>query len=229
MGIQLPSRRLLRSPSSESPSQKHRGAALIAKPTLVENCSSRIHIISYIRAHYESWLEFAASSRWDLQHLRAEDIVFVSGTTMTTHWAMVAYQGQCDNSHWAKDRAAGLFDGADTDTRDPTQPAPSEGPSNDPSADIQSHCRSQSARLPENGSQKPDQCLFIHYYKVKRRMWKFSSMAAAAGPHRIAGSSSPEGPPRICTHGTMGREGRVENMSADGSTQVKANFRILYP
>lgn len=121
--------------------------------------------------------------------LRVEDLIFVSGTTMTAKWAMVAYQGRNNSREWAEEHVENLFGHAH---RDATQPHPR---ADDPGANVESHYGTDLDLPDREDSQDHHQCLFIHYYKVKRRVLKQPVVIeAAAGPHDVAPGPPNHGP-----------------------------------
>ncbi len=212
-----------RNPSNSLKSPSHKGAALIAKKAHLEDCLSKMHIVSYIRAHHESWLDFAASGSWNLT-LQDEDIIFVSGTTMTTKWAMAAYEGQYDSHGWAEEHVQDLFDHhdakSDVDIRHTTQPRPPH----DPGADAESH------HGPESDARDPDQCLFIHYYQVKRRMWKQpvpTVLEAAAGPHHIVRGPNDDPPEGGNPQNITGAEEPMSHIEDLTAARVQSNSSVM--
>ncbi|KAM5540307.1 hypothetical protein V8D89_006126 [Ganoderma adspersum] len=165
------------------------------------------HIINYMRDNFDSWLEFAnASNSWGLD-LRPEDIIFVCETVKATKWAVAAFQGSVfRNKEGYVSGQLGSFGSAGISVHISDQLLPNghyrSGPpfltpmasehlpsnsrdniiagvsGNEAPASVSSHGTPPGA---------PDQCLFIHYYKMKRRLgllWK-EPMQASAGPHQL--------------------------------------------
>ena len=64
------------------------GILLLKNPATRTVAQSKFVIVRYIKAHFESWLEFANQTRGI--GLQDEDLLFVSGTTMASEWATIA-------------------------------------------------------------------------------------------------------------------------------------------
>ena len=162
---------------------------------------SRAHIVHYMAKHLENWLEFANSSCSTDTRFHPEDIIFISGTTMTTKWAMEVYQGE-DVSERSRERVRNLFYGTDIDhDHVPTPLRDGSG------TDFRYHHGPSSNGDRDNSLREPDQCLFIHYFKAKTRVGGIPELNAAAGPHEIGGS--PKGPPGVYPLGNTSQEDSV--------------------
>ncbi|KAI0651061.1 hypothetical protein C8Q79DRAFT_996631 [Trametes meyenii] len=156
------------------------GALLFLDPSgRAQDILSRKRIIDYIRTNFDSWLEFA-NDRLGLG-LREEQLLFVSGTTKTRSWGVAAFRGKSRamrgkvvgniGSLAAVDFSMTLSDTELSVSHYRAGPAGRE----DRRADATSN----------KASDKYDQCIFIHYYKRKRRTLPMfpSVIKAAAGPH----------------------------------------------
>lgn len=159
-------------------------------------------LASYIRSNIEKWHE------WNTTHndldIPMEELIFVSGTVKTNDWGLGAFLNNGRSCEAFVEAQAGPFAQAsfnlkrtkghmasielrtrpgrssDQDSlRAPPSPLPSIE-SGEQGSDVRGSLDSSSSlHLP-----KKNQCLFIHYYKVKRRLWMFNmkTLRAAAGP-----------------------------------------------
>ncbi|TBU52472.1 hypothetical protein BD310DRAFT_997709, partial [Dichomitus squalens] len=60
-------------------------------PPITESITAGRYIKSYMRENFSNWVEFAnALDGWGLS-LTDRDILFISGTTKTTHWKVAAW------------------------------------------------------------------------------------------------------------------------------------------
>ena len=166
---------------------------MLAPPGIAEDIESKRHIVNYMRENFHHWLEFAnASNSWGLD-LNEQDILFVCGTLKTTHWAMTAFQG---DAFRGKEGYATFGFGPTASAGFSVKIADEDLPA--------SHCHAGPSRReswadptrqisypgypsPSDAAvREPDQCLFIHYYKMRRRFWVMREpMEAAAGPHHL--------------------------------------------
>ena len=137
------------------------------------------HIGRYMQKHLTSWYEFAAE-RLGID-IEEKDLMFVSGVTKTTVWAEAAFK-------------AGSGDGELVLSAGALTPMPLV------SGEIQlgrSHTSDPFViyrtgppeRLLEWGGgqgiiEQYDQCIFLNFYKMKRRIWR-QIVRAAAGPHEL--------------------------------------------
>lgn len=140
---------------------------------------SRQLIVDHIETHFDRWLEFA-NHRLRLG-LSENQIIFVSGTTKTSRWGVAAFRGATREktgkvvgnlaSVAALDFSMSILD-AQLSTIHYRAGPPVKPASTCPDASPQDQY---------------DQCIFIHYYKRKRRKWPISPsiIRAAAGPHEL--------------------------------------------
>ena len=150
---------------------------MLGSPGIAEDIQSRQRIGNYIVDNLDSWRASANTSDSDLQ---LEDISFICGTVKTTQWGIAAFQ---DDSFRNKDgyvsRRVDSFGNLELSVQVSDQTLPA------------SQCRTGPHRLPYPAhgappgvSPRPDQCLFVHYYKGKRRVWEEPG-GAPSGPHRL--------------------------------------------
>ena len=156
----------------------------------------------YMLNNIESWHEFASQPENDLD-LRRDQILFVSGCVKTNDWgigaftnsgraAELSFQTQLPFVTGSFSCGATAVIGGNTEVR--TRPA--EDSRNSPrssfllpaasgegSSPTRSSMEGSSGHMNYPAGQKKDQCLFINYYKVKRRIWGLlKTIKAAAGP-----------------------------------------------
>jgi len=159
-----------------------RGAALITKhPTYREDIEREATFESYIKRHYNSWIEFA---RWRGD---GEDIqpVLVTGVDLTREFATVAYSRsrtrmRCEFSATVPDiisTSASVWGSWRTWGSMHTNcgPHPTQGSRN-------------WSESPAHGSGIPDeytQCVFIRYYTIRKRFFFPTIIKAGAGPHQL--------------------------------------------
>ncbi|KAI0637495.1 WD40-repeat-containing domain protein [Trametes polyzona] len=149
-------------------------------------------LIRYIRSHIDDWYHFATDVK-DVDISR-EDISFVSGVIKTADWGLGAFLRQGSGGEVSFQTNLGSFaQGSFTFSRSRkaegvaewrTKP---EEASNSPV----SSSASVAETLVEPGSSltlkrtqtgpKKDQCIFLSYYKMKRRLWRNRVVKAAAG------------------------------------------------
>lgn len=144
---------------------------------------SRQRIINYMEAHFDRWLEFA-NARLGLG-LKEDQIMFVSGTTKTSRWGVAAFRGATREKRGtvvgnlgplaAVDFSFSLSDAQLSSTHYRA------GPTERPPCCV-STCGAG------HQQEEYDQCVFIHYYKRKRRKWPLPSVIkAAADPGDLPG------------------------------------------
>ena len=162
---------------------------LLAPPAVSKEIQSKKHIADYMRRHFPQWSELA-NSRFGLG-LKDEEIVYVSGTTKTTKWAVAAFHGEYRRKEGSITADFGSLMGIDISVSISDEMLPSSyyrsGPVREPDLSV-------GARLVHNGNEpvmsvpqeRCDQCIFLHYYKMKRRLgWKPTPIQAAGGPHEL--------------------------------------------
>ena len=131
--------------------------------------------------------------------LKDEDMIFVSGTKKTTRWAVAAFQGDSfRNKEGFVSGRLGALASAEFSIRISDYLLPTDHYRTGP---VSLQQEGQSSRLPipdragegptdseqPTNSQKPNQCIFVHYYKMKRRPFKWGRepVRAAAGPGQL--------------------------------------------
>ena len=171
---------------------------MLEPPGVTEDMQSRRHVVDYMRNNFDSWLEFA-NAAWGLG-IRPEDLLFVCGTLKTTQWAVAAFQGHTfRNKQGSVSGQLGSIGNVGITVQISDQLLPNThhrtGPQLpavqvDPNRRLSYPGHETPATLVPN---EPDQCLFIHFYKMKRRFWWKEPMQAGAGPHQLPPGSDNQG------------------------------------
>jgi len=169
---------------------RNQGAALITKyPTYREDIERERTFINYIKQHYDSWVGFARKQGHG-ENIRP---VLVTGVDLTREFATVAYSDnhtrtECEFSAgvpavasasvsvWGSWRTQGLVH-----TNCGPHPIPTR----------RNHSSSESSNPESVIPEEYDQCIFIRYYTIRRRVFIPIVLKAGAGPHQL-----PDGSPR---------------------------------
>jgi len=169
-----------------------RGAVLIAKhPTYREDIERERTFESYIKRHYTSWVDFAR------EHGHGENIrpVLVTGVDLTREFATVAYTDnhtriECEFSAavpsvasaslsvWGSWHTQGLVH-----TNCGPHPFHTQG----------SRSSNDSPTLGSVIPDEYDQCVFVRYYTIRRRVFIPTIIKAGAGPHQLPKGSPGDG------------------------------------
>jgi len=170
------------------------GAALVTKyQTYREDAQRERTFEEYTKVHYNSWVAFAREAG------HGNDIkpVLVTGVDMTRDFAMMAYSGDDVDmasefttsvpgvaSAWGSWRTTGsVYTNCGPQLCRP--PSPTQTTDLTPSGN--SHT--------ETVSDEYNQCVFVRYYTVRKRLGIPRVIRAAAGPHDLGpGGSDDEGP-----------------------------------
>ena len=172
------------------------GAALLTKHlTHREDIRRERTFEKYAKEHYDSWVTFARETG------HGNDIkpILVTGVDMTRDFAMVAYSNSdCDGltaefttsapdaPAWGTWQTTGV-----AHTNCGPQPcrvlSPTRAGCSIPSAD----------NHPENVSDEHDQCVFIRYYTMRKRLGIPRVIKAAAGPHDPGSGDYDDEPPPL--------------------------------
>ncbi|KAI0325972.1 WD40 repeat-like protein [Cubamyces sp. BRFM 1775] len=170
-------------------SSENTGAFLLHTPPAVcMKLVSKRAIVRYMRDNLDHWLAFANDEHGMM--LNVDQFYFVHGTVKTSKWACAAFQGNAksiEGSLQAQVVNSGLNMSISLSTEDATRLEYNFGPtvSGGDASPLQLASGSQ-----ESGSPRPppkrDQCIFINYYKAKKRLlWKPKIIQAAAEPQDI--------------------------------------------
>ena len=163
---------------------RKQGAALITKhPTYREDIERRLTFENYTKRHYESWVDFARE-RGDGENVRP---ILITGVDLTWEFASVAYSGnqtcmECEFSAagpgiastsmsvWGSWRTQGLVHTSCGPDHLPTQ--------------ISRSSSEASISEPEIHDEY-NQCIFIRYYTIRKRIFIPMIIKAGAGPHQL--------------------------------------------
>ena len=178
--------------------KQNAGALLVLdQPGMGQSIPTKRHIITYLHAHVDTWFEWAKDSLgFDI---RIHDIKFVSGTIKTTRWACAAFSGSYRNKKGAlKVNAAGVGD-VNINVSIENQVVPSRFYNHGPTVTANPRPSTSSGYLvtpsgedggrPSSSTPLPpkcDQCIFFHYFSVKKRFFLLPrKIEASAGPHEL--------------------------------------------
>jgi hypothetical protein len=200
---------------------RNQGAALITKhPTYQEDVDKELTFEDYIKKHYQSWVDFSRERGY------GRDIrpILVTGVDLTREFATVAYSNnrtrmECNFSAavpavasasatmWGSWRTEGLVH---------TNCGPHFAHA------IQGdHMLNESSALESAIPDEYNQCVFIRYYTIRRRMFVPMVIKAGAGPHQLP-MPDPRGD-------NTGEEG-LQPSSDDDSMEVDSDqMEVDYP
>ena len=156
------------------------GAALVTKhPTYREHIERERRFENYIKRHYESWVEFAREQDYP------EDVrpILVTGVDLTREFATVAYSGNEGRMECKFSAALSTASGSTWGSWD--TPPVLVHTNCGPHPSRQSH---SSTERPAPESEIPDeynQCVFICYYTILKRLFFPAVLKAGAGPHQL--------------------------------------------
>ena len=136
-------------------------------------------MVRYMRKHLTDWYNFAAE-RLGID-VEEKDLMFISGFTKTTVWAEAAFKEGSSN------RELVLSGGA-------LAPSPlvsgqiqlAQSRASDPLVIYRSGPPERVSEWERRSAyeDKYDQCIFLNFFKMKRRIWR-QVVRAAAGPHEL--------------------------------------------
>ena len=149
-----------------------------------------------MKKHFDNWMELANSEDrgWELD-IKDHELMFVTEVVTTTQWMVVAIHGP----ESTKMKISGFGDASMLADGRVTVSMSNQA--------WQHHCRygpkpTRSSRTTTDGgsaaaptdmprhdtdaARRGDQVLFVHFYKMKRRLWLFREpMRPGAGPHQL--------------------------------------------
>ncbi len=136
-----------------------------------------MYIRRYMRTHLASWCDFANGHLGI--GLQEQDLIFVSGFVKTSVWATAAFHNSCSSAELLV--AGGCFvPSASGEFR----VSMSKGTNGSVFSRTGPPARLSAPQSGFAAANDFDQCVFLQYYKAKRRKWRLPAvMRAAAGPH----------------------------------------------
>ncbi|KAI1791420.1 WD40 repeat-like protein [Ganoderma leucocontextum] len=165
----------------------NQGAFLMFSPAAYSTeIKSKRHITNYMREHFTRWVQFSEKYGLDLKE---HEILFVCGMTKTARWAVAAFQGNYKKKQGTISADLGSAGGLNMSVSISNQSLPQThrkvGPSRPAPTNVPLLAAPDGDSSAATGSEPNDQCIFIHYYQMKRRIGWFRTFKAAAGPHEL--------------------------------------------
>ena len=204
-----------------------RGAFLaLSPPAVSKHIQSKKHIIDYIRANFDEWVEFANTTLG--LGLKDDEILFVWGTTKTNQWAVTAFRGEQHQAEGSFAVNLGSLGEASVMVSTSTETLPSRYYRTGPSRHAVP--RAEALRLPGSDGggaspslarEKQDQTIFVNYYKMKkRRLWMGLSLRAA-GARSHDDESDPEDDPHPGSHSCVVDESGFDALCGGQGKRVR--------
>ncbi|OBZ65404.1 Vegetative incompatibility protein HET-E-1 [Grifola frondosa] len=150
--------------------------------------------MSYMRRNHASWHRFATDT-CDVD-LQKDEIIFVNGCVKSAEWAVAAFieRGREGELYFSGEFGPMASAGFSLSMKNSTSarvehrmgPPQSEHRSTLPGvSEIEETPRDGDVRGKAVDVSKFDQCVFLEYYKMKKRIWFYRVIKAAAGPHEL--------------------------------------------
>ena len=156
-----------------------------------EELHQRRQIENYMKSNIDSWLHYATDVLG--LPLQLEDLLFVKGWAKTTHWAIAAFT---DQSRSTKLHVSGAFGpvaeaglGFEVSSSNHSSTYHHVGPAGYQISGAEVIEQGDESHNTTTNERRVDQCIFLHYFKMKRRMFFFPSRIIAAGEHQDGSSS----------------------------------------
>jgi len=173
------------------------GAALVTKyPTRREDIQSASTPEKYIKEHYTSWVEFASANVHG-----GTNLVLVTGVDRTRDFAMMSYSNDDDDDDLrfitsvSGDSSTSVWGTWHTTGSVHTNcgPHPYFSPSSTQTTDS-----TASGDNSESTSDEYNQCVFVRYYTMRKRLGIPKVIKGGAGPHDLGpGGREDSGSPRV--------------------------------
>ena len=164
------------------------GAFVVLEPPgQSDEIESKRHIVNHMRENFDNWFNFANGDDSYGLDLKEHDLIFVCGTTKTTRWAVAAFQGNTfrkKEGHVTGDFGPFATVGLSVNISNHILPTNHYRTGPRMGTNSLAHItEGENVTAPAG----PSQCIFIHYYKMRRRVWwPFKGpMRAAAGPDNL--------------------------------------------
>ena len=165
-------------------------------PAVTVRFEASKHISAYIHKNLPGWLTFATEEcGFDLDDDR---LLFVCGTTKTSSCITASYRGVSRDIEGCVTGGVGSLAQAHLSLKIGNEVDSSDRCQQRSAPALPWDQRGHSLAVTANDSQSiqteaPKQCIFVNYFKMKRRLFKKIAMRAAAGPHELPdGSDDPE-------------------------------------
>lgn len=151
----------------------------------------------YMVRHHGSWYEYARNKRG--LSIKYEDIILVRGFIKTSTWTIAAFLGSTSRSHEVTiNGRLGPFASVDVGYSSCEESCSSISPRSGPPHRMKAEeipvswssnprssaiCEPYHARSPDGSESIQDQCIFLNYYKMKRRRLLPDQLTASAGEY----------------------------------------------
>lgn len=174
------------------------GAVLITKEAIDRDALlPNRWMVKYMRQHYHSWYVFATETQG--LTLAKEELIFVRGWAKTADWSVAAFMHEGQSAQLSFNGDFGLPASASFSIAMSDNSSPILQRNSGPRANRlnrrhgSSPAGQKNTRATRSQGSKRDQCVFLHYYKLKVRfgLWP-TVMKAAAGPHNLPDASEDE-------------------------------------
>ena len=159
-----------------------------------------------MKKHFDNWMELANSEDrgWELD-IKDHELMFVTEVVTTTQWMVVAIHGpestkmKISGFGDASMLANGRFTVSMSNQTWQAMPHHRYGPqlTRNPRmiTDGRPAIASNMFGHDTDTAQRGDQVLFVHFYKMKRKLWLLREpMRAGAGPHQLPPGPEPDDP-----------------------------------
>ena len=146
------------------------------------NLDCGLHIKNYISDNLADWCTFANDTLGI--GLRDEEIVFVSGFTKTAVWAAASFSHDSVDKAVKLSGSCSLPGAASGSVQLAVQMSDSHGVAIDTRVGPPD-LASQWEQLSPEQLAGADQCIFLEYYRMRRRLVFLKTIVAAAGPHEL--------------------------------------------
>ncbi|KAI0707099.1 hypothetical protein C8Q76DRAFT_817206 [Earliella scabrosa] len=146
------------------------------------NLDCGLHIKNYISDNLANWYTFANDTLGI--GLRDEEIVFVSGFTKTAVWAAASFSHDSVDKAVKLSGSCSLPGAASGSVQLAVQMSDSHGVAIDTRVGPP-ELASQWEQLSPEQLTGADQCIFLEYYRMRRRLVFLKTIVAAAGPHEL--------------------------------------------
>ena len=193
-----------------------RGAALVTRyPTYRKDALLESRFERYAKLHYESWVTFARHKDYgnDIQP------VLVSGFDMTSDFAMVAYLNEGTSPGSNATITVPMFASSPAvrgTWRARCLPHTNHGPQQrnpPPARERSTHSSPSQLREAESPTDEFNQCVFVRYYTMRKRLGIPRVIKAAAGPHDL---------------GPKGRDGEKSPLEAEHGSDSGSDMSSVF-